>query len=184
MKARTGAPSQKETIKGKLHGLFERASSMAELERLLQAEGLTLYTRGKSRGIVERLSDGTERRHRLSTLGLTEHYQATEVRLKAQEPEKSHQSSNQTAKEKPMGNESKFGGPGGTVWGLPPDTTPEIVIEELVTGKLHPDWHGQPGEAVKTKEPEKTYTDDILKKLQERDQQKTSTRSKDDDQER
>jgi hypothetical protein len=181
MKARTGAPSQKETIKGKLHGLFERATSMAELERLLQAEGLTLYTRGKSRGVVERLSDGTQRRHRLSTLGLSDHYQATEVRLKAQEPGKSRESSNQTSKEKDMGNETKFGGPGGTVWGVPPDTTPEIVIEELVTGKLHPDWHGQPGE---TKEPPRAYTDDILKKLQERDQQKTSTRSKDDDQER
>ena len=80
-----------------------------------------------------------------------------------------------------MGNETKFGGPGGTVWGVPPDTTPEIVIEELVTGKLHPDWHGQPSE---TKEPPRAYADDILKKLQERDERKTSTRSKDDDQER
>lgn len=88
MKARTGAPSHKESLKGKLHGLFERASSMADLERLLQGEGLTFYTRGKSRGVVERLADGTERRHRLATLGLFDHYQATEVRLQAPGREK------------------------------------------------------------------------------------------------
>ena len=81
MKARTGAPSRKESLKGKLHGLFERASSLADLEQSLQAEGLSFYTRGKSRGIVERLADGSERRHRLSTLGLGDHYQATESRL-------------------------------------------------------------------------------------------------------
>jgi hypothetical protein len=85
MKARTGAPSRKESLKGKLHGLFERASSKADLEQLLQTEGLAFYTRGKSRGVVERLPDGTERRHRLSTLGLGDHYQATELRLQALE---------------------------------------------------------------------------------------------------
>jgi len=85
MKARTGAPSRKELLKGKLHGLFERASSLADLEQSLQAEGLNFYTRGKSRGVVERLADGSERRHRLSTLGLGEHYQATEQRLQASE---------------------------------------------------------------------------------------------------
>ena len=83
-----------------------------------------------------------------------------------------------------MGNKTKFGGSGGTVWGIPPDTAPEIMVEELVTGKLYPDWHGQPGEAEQTNEPPQSYTDDILKKLQERDQPKPAARGKKDDQER
>lgn len=87
-----------------------------------------------------------------------------------------------------MGNETKLGGPGGTVWGIPPDTAPEIMVEELATGKLHPSWHGQPGEAEKTSEPPKVYTDDILKKLQERDADRAvppkPSRARDDDQER
>jgi hypothetical protein len=72
MKSRTGEPSRKERIKSQLHGLFEQAASMAELEKRLEAEGLSLYQRGKSLGVVERLPDGSERRHRLATLGLAE----------------------------------------------------------------------------------------------------------------
>lgn len=143
MKARTGAPSRKESLKGKLHGLFERASSRADLERLLQGEGLTFYTRGKYPGVVERLADGSERRHRLSTLGLGDHYQATELRLQGLE----------RASTVAMKKEA------------------EIPQEEK--SPAEPTAHGR---AV--------YSDDILRAAQERDRQKPSERSKDDDQER
>ena len=135
MKARTGTASRKESLKAKLHSLFERASSTADLERLLQAEGLAFYTRGKSRGVVERIAGGTERRHRLATLGLGDHYQATEQRLQAPEQGRGRdKSSQQASKEASMGNKTKFGGSGGTVWGIPPDTAPEIKVEGLGKG--------------------------------------------------
>lgn len=188
MKARTGAPSRKEELKAKLHSLFERAANSAELFRLLESEGVAFYTRGKSVGVMVRDANGIERRHRLSSLGVMEHYQATQERLSGLAPTRDSSTHSPRQQEKDMGNETKLGGPGGTVWGIPPDTAPEIMVEELATGKLHPSWHGQPGEAEKTSEPPKVYTDDILKKLQERDADRAvppkPSRARDDDQER
>ena len=83
MKSRTGESSRKETTKSKLHSLFERAGSMDELHRLLRAEGIEMYVRGKSVGVIVRESDGQERRHRLSTLGLADHYEATAKRFQS-----------------------------------------------------------------------------------------------------
>lgn len=207
MKSRTGGRSRKEDLKSALHQVFERAQSRDELQSLADALGAQFYTRGKSVGVMVRDPDGTERRHRLSTLGLMEHYQMTEERLAFPKGKPSpsfspSQSSQSKAQEQDM-SETKFGGPGGTVWGVPPDTAPEIAMEELVTGKLHPDWHGKPGqgEPDKSAEVRKAYSDDILKKLQERDRaggagqrgtpspeappnRSHPTRGRDDDQER
>ena len=145
MKSRTGEPSRKEQIKGRLHGLFEQAMSMAELEKRLQAEGLSLYQRGKSRGVVERLPDGSERRHRLSTLGLEQHYEATCHRFAEQQKE-------QDMKKHPIQ-------PGKDAFGFPPDPTAvEIVEHEFMTGKLHEQWHGK-------QDPAQEYTDPILAKV-------------------
>ena len=58
---KTGTPSRKETLKGILHGLFERARSPKEFETLIADAGLTLYTRGQSVGVIARDPDGTER---------------------------------------------------------------------------------------------------------------------------
>lgn len=81
MKVRTGRPSQKEHLKGQLHGIFERANSLDDLAKLLSEARISIYTRGKSIGVVVRDARGTERRHRLSTLGLVPHYEATNRRL-------------------------------------------------------------------------------------------------------
>lgn len=195
MKSRTGGRSRKEDLKSALHQVFERAQSRDELQTLADALGVQFYTRGKSVGVMVHDPDGTERRHRLSTLGLMEHYQMTEGRLAAAKgkPSPSHASPSKM-QEQDM-SETQLGGPGGTVWGTPPPVAPEIVIEELATGKLHPNWHGK-HEPDHTTEMRKAYSDDILKKIQERDRagdagqrstpipEKPSKSTRDHDQER
>lgn len=87
-KQRTGQKSRKEELKALLHGLFERAQNREELVSLLEQEGLSLYQRGKSIGIVDGLDT---RKHRLSTLGLVEHYELTKARLTSPSLEKTRQ---------------------------------------------------------------------------------------------
>ena len=81
MKIRTKEPSHKELLKNKIHQLFERASSLEDLGRLSAMEGLRFYQRGKTVGVVVTEKDGTERKHRLSSLGVEEHYVSTNTRL-------------------------------------------------------------------------------------------------------
>jgi hypothetical protein len=174
MKARTGEPSRKERIKSQLHGLFEQATSMAELEKRLEAEGLTLYQRGKSLGVVERLADGSERRHRLSTLGLAEHYVATQRRFSKEQPQ-----------EQEMNQHPHRQGNGEGAFGTHRDPAAmEVVGYEFLTGKLHEAWHGE-------QEPAKPYTDPVLAKAKHLDrdqgrggQTRSPSQDKGDDRER
>jgi hypothetical protein len=153
MKARTGEPSRKEALKAKLHQLFERARTVDELGRLLSDEGVSFYSRGKSVGIVVRDQDGTERRHRLSTLGLESHYVQTNARLLAR-PDQVHD------QEKTMGQDNMPGMHGRDAFERKPSTV-EIVAEEFITGKLHPEWHG-----TQSQEPQgRPYTDDVLRRV-------------------
>ncbi len=87
MKARTGAPSRKEQVKATMHQIFARANSYQELAELSKASGISFYQRGKTVGVIVKEPDGTERKHRLATLGVEEHYQATNERL-SQEQQK------------------------------------------------------------------------------------------------
>jgi hypothetical protein len=82
MKVRTGEPSRKDALKGRLHHLFEQAKSLNDLMQALEREQLKLYTRGKSIGIIERTEDGGERKHRFSTLGLLTHYETIQSRFR------------------------------------------------------------------------------------------------------
>lgn len=93
MKTRSREPSRKETLKARLHSLFERASNFKELAELAKAEGFNFYQRGKSVGVVVRDPDGQERKHRLSTLGVEAHYEMTNRRLAepAKKPERTRQ---------------------------------------------------------------------------------------------
>lgn len=97
MKSRTGELSRKEALKVKLHSLFEIATSREELNRLFQAEGLSFYTRGKSTGVLLRDAEGKEHKHRMTTLGVSEHYQITIERLDTHEK---RQNSKKPAQEK------------------------------------------------------------------------------------
>lgn len=175
MKLRTGKPSQKETLKAKLHQVFARASTTVELAKLLEAEGIAFYARGKSVGVIVRDPDGTERRHRLSTLGVLDHYQETNARLLSGQAQ---------AKEKDMTRERPPGS-GRDAFERPPSAA-EVVAEELITGKLHPEWHGEPGQD----RPRETYTDDVLKRVREREEdllrakEQARTKQKDRDQDR
>jgi len=86
-KKRTGKLSKKEDMKNKLHGIFEQAKSIDELNNLLAENGFKLYQRGQTVGVVNL---ETNRKHRLKTLGILPHYEATKSRFTAEpEPEKS-----------------------------------------------------------------------------------------------
>lgn len=182
MKSRTGEPSRKERIKAQLHGIFEQASSREDLARRLEALGFTFYSRGKSVGVVERLEDGSERRHRLSTLGLEEHYVATHARIEGAGKVQGDQE-NDVSEKHPMKQ-------GKDAFGYPRDPgAVEIAATEFVTGELHELWHGKP--EAEPPEPQKTYTDPILERIRrnERDQEgqgqgDASTKAKDQDRER
>lgn len=157
MKSRTGQPSQKETLKAKVHQLFERARTVDELARLLSDEGLGFYSRGKSVGILVRDEDGTERKHRLSTLGLAAHYEQMNARLLAGHARDQEQTMRQ----------EHFPGMGGHDAFERKPSPVEIVADEFYTGTLHPEWHGDAGQG---RLPE-TYTDDVLRKIREREEE-------------
>ncbi|MHB9118317.1 MAG: relaxase/mobilization nuclease domain-containing protein [Burkholderiales bacterium] len=89
MKIRTGLPSRKEHLKASLHQLLEGAESIMELAELAKAAGFTFYQRGKSAGVIVREPGGRERKHRLSTLGVQEHYAATHARFSGRSQEQS-----------------------------------------------------------------------------------------------
>ena len=160
MKARTGEPSRKERMKQKVHGLFELAPDRSALLQFLRSEGLTLYERGQSVGIIEQTPDGKERRYRLASLGLDLHYEATQKRF------------TRAREEQAMEHKQPTVSPNWTE-GTP--SAIEIVESELLTGELHEHWHGT--------QDEKTYTDDILHRAQERTQD-IPTKKKEEDRER
>ena len=172
MKSRTGAQSRKETLKNQLHQLFERAQNAEDLKRLLELDGIRVYVRGRSVGVVVREEGGLERKHRLSTLGLEAHYQATELRLTAEKVSPSQNKQNDPNKEhKDMTEQHPCKTMGGD-WTDSGPSTVEIVGKEFITGKLHEAWHGEqtPPEPVPGREaPQQVYTDDILKRLQEQE---------------
>ena len=60
-------------------------------------------------------------------------------------------------------NRNKFPGSGGDAFERPPGAA-EVVADEFITGKLHPEWHGDAGQ---DRTPE-TYTDDVLRRVRER----------------
>jgi hypothetical protein len=68
-KRRSGQPTKKELLKGKLKKLFEAPLTQEEFAEVLKKEGLSLYQRGKN--IV--VTDGLVK-HRLKTLGLEAKY--------------------------------------------------------------------------------------------------------------
>lgn len=174
MKLRTGKASQKEMLKAKLHQVFERAASVEELAKLLATEGLSFYARGKSIGVVEHGADGTERRHRLSTLGVMAHYEATNARLL-----------NPQAKRKEQDMPKQPPGLAGRDAFERLPTAAEVAMEELLTGKLHEHWHG-PAEPPPAEPTKQRYRDDILDRAAERDQADRQKPGKDreDDRER
>jgi hypothetical protein len=81
MKSHTKEPSRKEQIKAKMHHLFERANSFSELADFAKSEGFSFYQRGQTVGVMVKDPDGQERKHRLSTLGVQDHYELTNRRL-------------------------------------------------------------------------------------------------------
>lgn len=178
MKIRTGGVSDKEQLKNLLHGLFEQAIDREELERVMASRGMAFYLRGKTRGVTILEKSGAIKKHRLETLGVLEHYVATENRFTLKENQPSQR------KDKTMVSQ---GNSPGMSWGTMEPTAPEIVAEEFLTGHLHENWHGKPEQPAK--EPskasidsaEKTYSDDILKRIAELEKHKPSSKGTDKD---
>ena len=159
MKARTGAQSRKEALKAQLHQLFERSRTPEELESLLAAAGMTVYTRGKNQGVVVRDADGQERKHRFSTLGLDTHYLATVERFGQGrvDPPSSRNQEDSMKTRNPAANIPKD-------WTDTGPSAVEIVESELITGKLHPDWHGDGHDRDHPED--RPYTDSVLEDIE------------------
>lgn len=159
MKLRSGTPSKKEQVKMKLHQIFEQAQTPEELIRLLQKEGIQFYTRGKNTGVIVKESDGTEKRHRLETLGVSEHYARMNEKIFVS---RSHQSKQkeQAMKIPKMPQDI----PEHTFPERKPSTA-EILASEFITGKLHPEWHP----SAQEKEREEKYTDPILQAMRQKE---------------
>jgi len=108
--------------------------------------------------VIERLPDGTQRRHRLSTLGLDEHYRATMNRFRGKgysarvDSRSRHENHHQEEAEMPEHN------PHTDDEDEPPSTI-SVVTYEFATGKLHPAWHGTP--------PRQRYSDATLQRAKE-----------------
>ena len=184
MKARTGAQSRKEALKAQLHQLFERARTPEDLEALLHDADMTTYTRGKNLGVVVRDADGQERKHRFSTLGLDAHYLATVERFgqgradpRPDTPPPRDQEDSMKPKN-PAANIPKD-------WTDTGPSAAEIVESEFITGKLHPEWHGDGQEHDQAEN--RPYTDSVLRDIERkerresRDQEKSSPDRGDDE---
>lgn len=106
MKKRRGEPSRKEDIKTRIHQIFETSRTTDDLIVALQKEGLEFYQRGKTVGVIDA---ETGRKHRLSTLGVGEHYEATMARLfgvgKTQEPNQTDPRTRQPDEPGPQGKQ-------------------------------------------------------------------------------
>ena len=147
MKIRTKEPSHKELLKNKIHQLFERASSLEDLGRLSAMEGLRFYQRGKTVGVVVTEKDGTERKHRLSSLGVEEHYVSTNTRLaisKGKSPGVTEKTKAEPAAPEPSRSEP------------PVFTAVDREVEEILAQKAKP--MEQPG-------PEKNAIDQEIEEL-------------------
>ena len=131
MKARTQTPSRKEALKAKLHQLFETAQSLDELGRLLTREGLRLYQRGNTIGVVVPEKLGVDRKHRLATLGVLAHYEATQQRLAKTQTFQA----GRTSQERADMPDSKYFNKDKPLVG-------KAEIKELLTGELDPSNHG------------------------------------------
>lgn len=182
MKARTGAQSRKEALKAQLHQLFERARSPEDLEALLRDAGMATYTRGKNLGVVVRDADGQERKHRFSTLGLDAHYLATVERFgqgRADPP----QSTRTTPPPREQEASMKPKNPAANIPKDWTDTGPsavEVVMTELATGKLHPEWHGdgQEHDQAETPPENRPYTDSVLQEIERKERAASRERAK------
>lgn len=78
LKRRTGKTPQRDIVKESLLNIFASASTQEEFIELLESEHYQIYKRGKYWGI---LNETTNRKHRFSTLGVSQEFEALEQRL-------------------------------------------------------------------------------------------------------
>lgn len=175
MKARTGAQSRKESLKAQLHQLFERARSPEDLEALLHGAGMATYNRGKNLGVVVRDADGQERKHRFSTLGLDAHYLATVERFEQgrADPSPPRDQEDSMKSKNPAANIPKD-------WTDTGPSVAEIVESEFITGKLHPEWHGdgQENDQAETQPEDRPYTDSVLRDIERKERSSSRDQAK------
>ncbi len=78
LKRRTGKTPQRDIVKESLLNIFASASTRQEFIELMESEHFALYKRGKHWGI---LNENTNRKHRFTTLGVSEEFEKLEQKL-------------------------------------------------------------------------------------------------------
>jgi len=78
LKRRTGKTPQRDIVRDTLLNIFASASTREEFIELMELEHYQLYKRGKNWGI---LNEKTNRKHRFTTLGVSEEFENLEQRL-------------------------------------------------------------------------------------------------------
>ncbi|MDC0947966.1 relaxase/mobilization nuclease domain-containing protein [Gammaproteobacteria bacterium] len=102
VKRRTKKPTQKEQFREKLKDVFEQSSDKQDFFDRLEEAQIDIYTRGKNIGFLDR---STQRKHRLTTLGLVEEFEAINHTISQAENQSNAQqakSSEQSKAEQPV----------------------------------------------------------------------------------
>ncbi|MEM8594413.1 MAG: hypothetical protein AAGF06_06315 [Pseudomonadota bacterium] len=95
-KRRTGKKTQKEHMQDVLKDIFQQASTSQEFLQLLETNGIESYIRGKTIGFHNL---DTNRKHRLTTLGLSEEYDEMHYRF-TESAQQTNTSTGETMKKK------------------------------------------------------------------------------------
>ena len=128
-----GKTSAKAALKTHMHGLFQQARSLEELSALLSQAGYSLYQRGSTRGVLD---NATGKKHRLSTLGVDEHFNITIQRM-TQEPQQKKPNEQAQQKTAPQ-----------------PEPTPQRTRPEPERFKARPEPTKPANEQAQAKQPE------------------------------
>ena len=90
-KRRTGATPQRDTLKAKLHDIFQQSHTKQQFFDALNKEDLAFYVRGKTIGVTDLAH---QRNHRLKTLGLLDEFHAVSDRIQLNTSEPNDQEKN------------------------------------------------------------------------------------------
>lgn len=187
MRHARGKTSAKEGMKARMHGIFQQATSYEDLAALLAQAGYSLYQRGATRGILD---NATGKKHRLSTLGVDEHFNFTIQRM-TQEPQQQRPSQDQGKQQQPEQPTQRTRPEPERFKARPdpqpkPEPTPERVRPEPERFKARPEptkpateqAQAKPTETTKQQAPQ---PDKVADRLAELDELQKDAKSRDRD---
>lgn len=156
MRHARGKSSAKEGLKARMHGIFQQATSYEDLAALLAQAGYSLYQRGATRGVLD---NATGKKHRLSTLGVDEHFNFTIQRM-TQEPQQQRPAQEQNKQQQPEQPAQRTRPEPERFKARPdpqpkPEPTPERTRPEPERFKARPDPKPEPAPERVRPEPER-----------------------------